>query len=118
MPPIEKPKGRRGRDGRKGGRRGSGRRREKLRTDAEQLDYEMELMRAQHEGREEEFRAEERAKMHARRAASLDAEMDEYFKKKVDKTADADPVQVDSAAKDGADKSEGAGASNGAEAAG
>lgn len=50
------------------------------RSSAEQLDYEMELHRAQREGREEEFKEEERKKMRVRAAARLDAEMDEYFK--------------------------------------
>lgn len=40
----------------------------------------MELHRAQREGREEEFKEEERKKMRVRAAARLDAEMDEYFK--------------------------------------
>lgn len=44
----------------------------------------MELLRAQRDGREEEFKAEERAKLRARRAEELDAEMDDYFKKKDD----------------------------------
>lgn len=40
----------------------------------------MELLKAQREGREEQFRAEEAQKRKALRVASLDAEMDEYFK--------------------------------------
>lgn len=107
MPPIEKPRGRRGRDSRRGGRRGNGRRREKLRTEAEQLDYEMELLRAQREGREEEFRAHERAKLRARKAASLDAEMDEYFKKRDEKPEggeDAKPSDDGKESAKGSDK--------------
>lgn len=50
------------------------------RTQAEQLDYEMELLRAQREGREEEFKRQEREKLRSKFTASLDAEMDEYFK--------------------------------------
>lgn len=53
-----------------------------MRTEAEQLDYEMELLRAQREGREEEFRAEERAKLRTRRLTQLDEEMDDYFRKR------------------------------------
>lgn len=83
---ITKPRGgnRRRRGGRGGGRRAPSRRKEHLRTEAEQLDYEMELLRAQREGREEQFKTAERAKLHARKAQQLDAEMDEYFKKKDD----------------------------------
>lgn len=57
-----------------------------MRTKAEQLDYEMELLRAQREGREEEFRAEERAKLRARRLTQLDDEMDDYFRERDDNT--------------------------------
>lgn len=62
------------------------------RSEAEQLDYEMELLRAQREGREEEFKQQEREKRRAKFAASLDAEMDEYFKSrpKDDETANGD----------------------------
>lgn len=55
------------------------RRKNHQRTAAEQLDYDMELHRAQREGREEEFKQEEREKLRARTAARLDAEMDDYF---------------------------------------
>lgn len=53
-----------------------------MRTQAEQLDYEMELLRAQREGREEEFRTGERAKLRAQRLTQLDDEMDDYFRKR------------------------------------
>lgn len=39
----------------------------------------MELLRAQREGREEEFKRQEREKLRERTAARLDAEMDDYF---------------------------------------
>lgn len=51
------------------------------RTSQEQLDYEMDLLRAQREGREEEFKKEASEKLRASRAAVLDAEMDDYFSK-------------------------------------
>lgn len=79
-----------GRRNRRGGRRSGGRRRSGLRTEAEQLDYEMELLKAQREGREEEFKAEERAKLRAKKAQELDAEMDDYFKQKDDATDEKD----------------------------
>lgn len=47
----------------------------------------MELHRAKREGREQEFLAEERAKMRARRANQLDEEMDAYFKQRDDAIA-------------------------------
>lgn len=52
----------------------------------------MELLRAQREGREEEFKQQEREKRRAKFAASLDAEMDEYFKsrQKDDETTNGD----------------------------
>lgn len=41
----------------------------------------MELLKAQRDGREKEFLEEERKKLHEKRLAKLDAEMDDYFKK-------------------------------------
>lgn len=63
------------------------------RTAEEQLDYDMELLKAQREGREAEFKKEAGEKLRAdhvarvakrkeEAAARLDAEMDDYFKKK------------------------------------
>lgn len=77
----------------------SARRRDRAfqRTEAEQLDYEMELLRAQREGREDEFKQQEREKRRAKFAASLDAEMDDYFKSrpKEDQVTNHDtPAQV------------------------
>lgn len=54
----------------------------------------MELLRAQREGREEEFKKQEREKLMAKKAAELDKEMDDYFKEKDAKKDDEkDEVQ-------------------------
>lgn len=55
------------------------------RVTAEQLDYEMELLRARREGREAEFKKEHAAKRAAARKKNLDAEMDDYFKQRDEK---------------------------------
>lgn len=47
----------------------------------------MELLRAQREGREEEFKSQEREKQRACAAALLDAEMDDYFSARPKKTS-------------------------------
>lgn len=95
------------RNRRGGGRRpGGGRRRSGMRTEVEQLDYEMELLKAQREGREEEFKTEERAKLRAKKAQELDAEMDDYFKKKdeVAPAKEGDGKADPQDARDGEDK--------------
>lgn len=103
MSSITKPRNGGGRRNRRnGGRRGGGgggggRRKPGMRTEAEQLDYEMELLKAQRDGREEEFKTEERAKLRARKAEELDAEMDEYFKKKDDPQPDKEAEKKDDA---------------------
>lgn len=84
---IEKPRNQRRR-----GRRNNRRNRDHhQRTEAEQLDYEMELMRARREGREEDFRRDEREKMRVRAAARLDEEMNEYFAAKKATDDEEDP---------------------------
>lgn len=64
-----------------GGSRGRGgvtKRRSRPPT-AEQLDYEMELLRAKRENREKEFLEEQRKKKREKRKQTLDDEMDAYF---------------------------------------
>lgn len=64
----------------------------------------MELHRAQREGREEEFKEEERKKMRVRAAARLDAEMDEYFKDRPSKDGENGADEAD--AKKGDDRND------------
>lgn len=61
----------------------------------------MELLRAQREGRETEFKQQEREKKQAKTAASLDAEMDDYFNSRPKKETDASTDATASAAPDG-----------------
>lgn len=77
---------RRGRGGGRGRGRGGGggvhKPRRRAPPTAEELDYQMELLKAQREGREEEFKAEQAAKRREKKKKSLDDEMDAYFASK------------------------------------
>lgn len=64
------------------------------RPTAEQLDFEMELLRAQREGREDDFRKEHAEKRREKRKQTLDDEMDEYFKAR-DAVEDGDEKEDD-----------------------
>lgn len=75
-----------------------------MRTAQEQLDYEMDLLRARRDGREEEFVREEREKLHAKRAANLDAEMDDYFSKKEEKLEQSTNGQKEETAAEGSEE--------------
>ncbi len=75
------------------GRGGVSKRRSRQPT-AEQLDYEMELLRAQRDNREKEFLEEQRKKRREKRKQTLDDEMDAYFAAR-----DAPPLDDAAAAK-------------------